>query len=133
MMHFNREWSVREITTADELAEKLSSLTWCCCQAFSIGNYLWLNDATSPDGAQEYAVLKREGDRLTQIESITMSWMNREEILDCIRETLTGKDDNHDFRQEVTATLQTPAPADIVSDVDFALIRNEWGHFTLMQ
>ena len=108
MMHFNREWSVREIATADELAEKLSSLTWCCCQAFAIGNYLWLNDATSPDGAQEYAVLKHEGDRLIQIESVAMSWMNREEILDCIRETLAGKDDNHDFRQEVTATLQTP-------------------------
>lgn len=108
MMHFNRVWSVREIASADELAEKLSSLTWCCCQAFSIGNYLWLNDATSEDGAQEYAVLKREGDRLIQIESITMSWMNRAEILDCIRETLAGKDDHHDFRQEVTATLQTP-------------------------
>ncbi len=108
MMHFNRVWSVREIGSAEELAEKLSSLTWCCCQAFSIGNYLWLNDATSEDGAQEYAVLKREGDRLIQIESFTMSWMDHNAILECIRETLAGKDDHHDFRQEVTAALQTP-------------------------
>ena len=109
MFHENRVWSVGSVESAEELAKKLTSMTWCCCNGFSIGDYLWLNDATCPDGAQEYAVLKRDSGKLVQIESITFSWCEDEEALRYIRDTLAGKDDLNSFRKEVDPVLQTPA------------------------
>ena len=82
MLHPNRNWCVTELSTAEELASKLTAMTWCCCNGFSVrghSEYLWLNDATSADGAQEYAVIKRHGKQgqPMQIESITFSWSNQ--------------------------------------------------------
>jgi hypothetical protein len=34
-----------------------------------------VNDATSADGAQEYGVLRADGDHYAQIESLAFSWM----------------------------------------------------------
>ena len=74
-MHENRVWCVSEVATAEELVRLLTETTWCCCTGFQIGSYLFLNDSTSPDGAQEYAVCKRLDDGgLIQIESITFGW-----------------------------------------------------------
>lgn len=56
MLHKNRRWCVTPVASAEELAEKLTEMTWCGCSGFRLGGYLWLNDATSPDGAQEFAV-----------------------------------------------------------------------------
>ena len=50
MMHTERIWSVTPVTSQDELAEKLSQ-SWCCCTGFELDGFLWLNDATGPDGA----------------------------------------------------------------------------------
>lgn len=79
MMHKNRRWTVAEVSTPRELAEKLADgRTWTACSGwFVVGSpeTLFLNDATGPDGAQEYAVVRREVDgRYFQVESITMSW-----------------------------------------------------------
>ena len=108
MWHSNRDWCVAPIESAEMLARKLADMTWCCCQAFVIGDYFWLNDSTSPDGAQEYAVLKREGDKFVQIESITFGWMDHDSILQAIQDTLAGNDDENDFRKDVVPTLETP-------------------------
>lgn len=110
MLHDKRVWCVSSIASAEELARKLTEMTWCGCTAFAISDYLWLNDATSPDGAQEYAVVKRDGGngKPVQIESITFSWCDEAQALDYIRRTLAGKDDGNSFRRQVDPVLQTP-------------------------
>lgn len=113
MLHSNRIWCLAEVESADQLAADLTQQTWCCCQAFKVkghDRYIWLNDSTSADGAQEYAVLKLgpgEGE-ITQIESITFGWCDRAKAFKFIQETLNGKDDNNDFAIPVTATIQHP-------------------------
>ncbi len=61
MLHADRVWSVSEVSSTEELATNLTEATWCCCQAFQIAGhprYIGLNDSTSPDGAQKYAVCR---------------------------------------------------------------------------
>ena len=76
MMHENRVYRVIDVESSQDLAEKLSTpgRTWCLCSAFRHKGLLFLNDAFSEDGAQEYAVV-RESDN-QQIESITFSWLS---------------------------------------------------------
>lgn len=90
MWHRNRRWQVAPVESVFLLARHLTEMTWVLCQGFQIRGspYLFLNDSTSPDGAQEYAVVKREGDDLPQVESITFSWCHRfeaERYIDKIR------------------------------------------------
>ena len=59
MLHSKRTWCIAPVSDAEELARKLTELTWTGCTAFELEGYLFLNDSTSLDGAQEYAVLKR--------------------------------------------------------------------------
>lgn len=110
MMHHDRHWVVTVVDTAEELATKVTETTWTCCTAFARGEYLWLNDATCPDGAQEYAVVKRMGPRgkPLQIESITFSWCDYETALALIQQTLRGEDDGNDFAREVSPHLESP-------------------------
>ena len=110
MLHNHRVWCVSPVPSAEELARKLTETTWCCCTAFALGDYLWLNDSTSPDGAQEFAIVKRDGGNGTpvQIESITFGWCDEAKSLEYIRDTLAGRDDHHSFRRDVTPVLQTP-------------------------
>lgn len=112
MMHSNRVWSVSEVATAEELAEMLVKTVWCCCSAYRVAghpDYVWLNDATSEDGAQEYAVCRigPEEGQLTQIESITFSWCTVDKAERYIRSTLDGHDDDNDWARPVSATIQT--------------------------
>lgn len=110
MLHKKRTWCLSSATSAEELAEKLTEHTWTGCTAFALGGYLFLNDATSGDGAQEYAVLRQEAHgRWFQIESITFSWCSTERALELIREVLAGKYDQADYRREVSPRLETPA------------------------
>lgn len=109
MMHKSRVWSIRRIESAEELASKLSETTWCCRGGFAIGDYLFLNDATGADGAQEYAVLKtpkNPGEPHRQIESITASWMTRERLLAFIRQTLAGENDHVPWAVPVAPILE---------------------------
>ncbi len=74
MWHSQRHWSLVTAESAEKLAHQLTEFTWTGCQAMQLGRYVLANDATSPDGAQEYGVLQpdpEDGSRLIQIESIT--------------------------------------------------------------
>jgi hypothetical protein len=82
MMHHRRRYQVRDIPTDEELATELQRCTWGGCTGFRRAGYLWLNDAFSEDGAQEYAVI-READ-WQQVESVTVSWCSGQELLDLI-------------------------------------------------
>lgn len=110
MLHENRVWCVAPVADAAELARKLTEYTWCSCNGFELGGYLWLNDSTSADGVQEYAVVKRSGPhaQMLQLESITFGWCTYERALAHIERTLSGEDDGNDFAVPVSPRLQTP-------------------------
>ena len=85
MMYHNRRYHVAEVATAEELAEKLTEQSWVLCQAFLLGDLLFLNDSTCEDGAAEFAVVRHEGNgRGEQIESITFSWITKGAALELI-------------------------------------------------
>jgi len=111
MFHKNRVWCVTPVDSADDLARNLTETTWTCCTASELGGYLWLNDATSADGGQEYAVLRKTGPngRPLQVESITFSWCDYATALEYIQRTLRGEDDANDFAREVSPVLRAPA------------------------
>lgn len=95
VMHRSRRWGVTRRTT-EELAELLSSSTWCLCTGIETdGGSIWLNDATSEDGAQEYAVLRLLDGKWRQVESITVSWCSTEKLLE-----YAGRADRGDFDGE---------------------------------
>lgn len=110
MLHHDRHWCVAPVESAEELARKLTEMTWCGCDGFELDGYLWLNDATSADGAQEYAVVKRAGPdgRMLQIESVTFGWCSYEQARAHIKRTLRGEDDGNDFAVPVSLRVQTP-------------------------
>ncbi len=108
MFHSQRRWCVAPVENAEVLAEKLTEQTWTLCTAFSLQGYLFLNDATSEDGAQEYAVLKVAEAAHIQIESITFSWCTRERALELIRQVLAGKFDAAGMYGPVKPKLDTP-------------------------
>ncbi|MBO3462860.1 hypothetical protein G7B40_031525 [Aetokthonos hydrillicola Thurmond2011] len=85
MLHDKRAWTLTEIVTPEDLAKKLTSSTWTGCTGFTLGKLLFLNDATSADGAQEYAVvIKDKEGKFLQIESITFSWCSYDRALEMI-------------------------------------------------
>jgi hypothetical protein len=104
MMHKTRQFTVVAAEDAVDLAHKLTQYTWCVCNGFRLGDYLFLNDSTGGDGAQEYGIVK-EG---RQIESITFGWCNEARGLELIQEILAGKYDG-DAYTNVTNEIQTPA------------------------
>jgi hypothetical protein len=108
MMH-RRRWSVTDIATPEQLAAELKRCTWCLCAGFRIGHYLFLNDSTSEDGAQEYAVVLLSDQGSVQIESVTVSWTTQEKLLDLIREALSGHWDRNDFAQIVDVRMDASA------------------------
>ncbi len=77
MLHKNRTWFISRVDSPESLASMLVDQVWTGCQGWQLEKYLLLNDATCPDGAQEYGIflpIESDSDRLTQIESITFSW-----------------------------------------------------------
>lgn len=102
MMHDRRRWVVNAVASAEELAEMLTQRSWTLCSGFYVvghEDYLFLNDATHEDGAGEFAAIHGaiEAPVHEQIESITFSWMSREEALRTIRKTLAGEYDVSEF------------------------------------
>ncbi len=103
MLHKNRIWCVVPVETAEELAEKLTQYSWCCCNGFELDNYLWLNDATGADAAQEYACVRKptaEDPHYRQVESITASWCTTQQMLRYI----------HDVQNDSTSTMTSSGP-----------------------
>jgi hypothetical protein len=109
MLHRKRIWVVAEAESAERLSHHLTQCTWCGCNGFRLGRYLFVNDATSPDGAQEYAVLRSEVNDYVQIESLTFSWMNECQALEIIQRVLAGEFDKQVFGEQIDRRrLQTP-------------------------
>jgi hypothetical protein len=111
-MHERRRWGVGPAASAEDLARKLTGSTWCLCTGFYVeghDEYLFLNDATSEDGAGEYAVVKgRIGStRHVQLESITFSWCNYAEALAYIQQAVTGQMDDSEFATTLELRVQT--------------------------
>ena len=89
MMHSNRIWQVTPVDSAEELANRLTNQSWTLCTGFKLRGFLFLNDATCEDGAQEYAVVeKRHNDNrdYRQVESITFSWCTEVDALGYIND-----------------------------------------------
>ena len=108
MLHSKRIWYIVPAESAEWLAEQLTQFTWCGCNGFRLGDYVFVNDATCADGAQEYRVLREDGDHYVQIESLTFSWMTCEEAGDVIRRVLAGEFDNEAYGTVAATRLQTP-------------------------
>lgn len=93
MVHKHRRWVVFPCPDLRELAVKLTDHTWCCCNGFSVGPYVLLNDSFGPDGAQEYGVLKKDEDRYLQLESLTFGWMSTEKAVKTLQKMMRGEYD----------------------------------------
>jgi hypothetical protein len=104
-MHLHRVWAVSDLDcTPEELADKLAEHSWTLCTGFRCGDVYWLNDATSEDGAQEYAIV-RVAD-LVQIDSITASWCDKADLIGYARQYGRGAAD-------FNLTISRLAPANI--------------------
>ncbi len=110
MLHCDRVWCVTPATSQEALARQLIETTWCGCTGFELESYLFLNDSTSPDSLQEFAILKRheDGQSFLQVESITVSRCDESQMLHYIVATLMGEYDISEFVHEVSPMLQSP-------------------------
>ncbi|HUY33175.1 MAG TPA: hypothetical protein VMV69_10365 [Pirellulales bacterium] len=108
MMHKDRRWCVAPVATAEQLAHDLTERTWCCCNGFELCSYMFLNDATCGDGAQEYAVVTRRDDgSFLQVESVTFSWCDYFTALDIIQKILRGECDQETWVRAVAPHLES--------------------------
>lgn len=105
MIHARRAYTIVEVFSLHELLDKLINHTWCGCNGFRYENTVWLNDAFSADGAQEYAVFRcpRGADphaieELEQIESITVSWCSRDQLTKIV-ERLTSEEPQEVYKR----------------------------------
>ena len=96
MWHTTRIWDVSPAEDPEELAGKLAQQTWCLCSAFETeAGTIWANDSTSPDGLQEFAVLRPEAESWRQVETITVSWCTAAKLAGYIGQADAGVfDDN---------------------------------------
>lgn len=90
MLHPKRLFQVAQVASAEELATKLTEMTWVLCQAFELEGLLFANDSASEDGAQEYAVFRGE----EQVESVTFGWCNEARALELIGEIQAGANEH---------------------------------------
>jgi hypothetical protein len=97
-MHRKRSWGVAR-KSREELAELLTSMTWTLCTAFQTeGGTVWANDATSEDGAGEYALLRFLDVKWCQVDSITASWCSAEKLRLIAEQADRGEFDGLDYR-----------------------------------
>lgn len=104
MVHRERRYCVVGVDSVEELAGRLTEHTWCGCNGFRLGDLLFLNDSFSPDGAQEFGVV-RDG---VQFESITFSWCSRTEAERYIRECLATTPADYPMRVPVGNQIEAP-------------------------
>ncbi len=111
MLHRSRFWSVVDVAVAEALAYKLTQQTWTGCTAFRLGTYVYTNDATGPDGAQEYAVLRSftRSDLLVQVETITFSWCSEDRALALIQQINANEFDSQLLAKVPAIRFQTAA------------------------
>ena len=92
MFHKKRIWTVTNILSEEELADKVINFTWCTCNGFRLKGYLFLNDSTGPEGVQEYGIVKEDSRAL--IESISFGWCDYYRALMYICQIVDGRYDN---------------------------------------
>ena len=111
MLHSRRIWSLVEAELTETLAFDLSQRVWPGCHAVAFCGYVFANDSTSPDGAQEFAVLKPhpDGEVFVQIDSITFSWCNESRAKEWIELVSSGTFDIHDLARVSRDRFQVPA------------------------
>jgi hypothetical protein len=81
MLHKSRVWGEPVETDLDTFAKQVTTRDWTVCTAWKVGDYVFVNDASSGDGAQEYAVLIEDEDgQWFQVESWTCSWMTPDRV-----------------------------------------------------
>lgn len=113
MLHADRIWVVSDVESVEKLAHDLTLMTWCCCQAFRVvqhPRYVWVNDSTSPDGIQEFALVRiglAKGS-FQQLETVTFGWLDEKQATKLIKAAINGDFDNSDWAREVRPILQTP-------------------------
>jgi hypothetical protein len=106
--HQKRVWVVTEERSAPELAAALAHRIWTTCTGFRHAGYLFLNDATSENGAQEYAVVKEATGQ--QVESLTVSWMEYPQVLAHITAATAGEYDDLNLGVvDLAGRCQSPA------------------------
>jgi hypothetical protein len=82
VIHNRRVYQVSTCVSIEAIVEEMTrASTWTLCSAFDAEGLTLFNDAFSEDGAQEYAVFRGE----EQIESLTVSWMTKERLLELLR------------------------------------------------
>ena len=108
MLHDNRVFNVADVATPEDLVVKFKGevSVWCGCTGWRLNGWLWLNDSTSPDAFQEYAVVHEA--TMVQWESLTISWMSAEAIRNFIRDFQEAEADGP-FFGAVTNKIETPA------------------------
>jgi hypothetical protein len=87
MLHKTRQWSIHP-KTLDEIVESfIHSDSWVLCNGLKFElngkEYLLLNDSTSEDAIQEYALCRIEEALtshylVTQLDSLTITWARRD-------------------------------------------------------
>lgn len=103
MMHTKRVWGVVPAEDPQDLATKLTEMSWTLCSAFeTAAGTIWVNDSTNPDALQEYGVLRSrpgpDGSQVwQQVESITVTWCSQEKLRSYIEEADTGLYDEEDY------------------------------------
>ncbi len=108
MLHSNRIWSIAEAESPEQLAYQLTRLIFYRCNGFRLGEYVFVNDATGADSAQEYGVLKPDAGGYVQIESYTFSGSTPERALGFIRAVLAGEYDNECYDRIGADRLESP-------------------------
>ena len=58
MMHKSRRYVVRAMATLADTVAKLAHGNYCGCVSISFNGTVYLNDATSGDGVEEWAVFR---------------------------------------------------------------------------
>lgn len=112
MFHQHRVWGVTPKGTPEEVARLLTETTRTLCTALELGGYLFLNDSTSEDGAQEYAVVRKPADpggQYLQVESVTFGWCSYDQALGYVRSAIAGRYDALDFVRAVDPRLEPAA------------------------
>ncbi len=100
-----RVYDIKSCNTEEMFSDLVHTKTWTLCTGWRVGDTLYLNDSTSEDGAQEYAVLRvqpRNGRLFAkQFESVTFGWMTLEEIKDFIEQTWNANIESGDYAELV--------------------------------
>ena len=90
MLHTRRRWCVSDFDNVEEIATGLTGNTQVLCTGIRYRGLLILNDATSEDGGQEYAVIDEKSGY--QIESVTCSWMDPDKLASSLEALADGRE-----------------------------------------